>query len=164
MNWPPSRAFGHTSLVEGNSTGASYPKTLEGGQFMAGLLASSKLASRGGDATAGMYGAWLKVYSDTTSIVDSGAYTAPLWVDNQHYSNNFSGTEYTIFASTGGTIPDAFLGMVTSSSGWDAFIKIETGGAGAMLSDSDQSLVTQSGALKVITPGGTKWIPLYDHP
>lgn len=36
--------------------------------------------------------------------------------------------------------------------------------SGKPLFDSSQSLVTQSGAIAVITPAGTKYMPLYDLP
>ena len=152
--------FGSTALVESSSTGSAYPKTLEGGQFMAGLTAGAKLATRGGDGTAGMYGAWVKVYSDATAIVDSGAYSAALWVDNQHSSNSYSGTEYGIFATTGGTRPDAFIGFDTSSSGYDALLKWEDSDD-TCLTDSSLSLSSQAGAITVVTPSGTRYIPLY---
>jgi len=154
-----SALFGCTALVEGSSTGSSYPKTLQGSQFMALLTAGAKLASRGSDVTAGQYAAWLKVGSPTTATVDSGAYTAAVWLDNQHYSNSFSGTEYTIFSSTGGTVPDAWAGFDTSSAGWAALFLFEDDCA--PLTDSSMSLSTQAGALTVVTPSGTRYIPLY---
>jgi hypothetical protein len=36
--------------------------------------------------------------------------------------------------------------------------------SGKPLYDSNQSLVTQSGAIAVQTPAGTKYLPLYTHP
>lgn len=36
--------------------------------------------------------------------------------------------------------------------------------SGKPLYDTDQSLVTQSGAIAVQTPAGTKYMPLYTHP
>lgn len=153
--------YGDTVLIESNSTGADYPGELQGAQFHVGLGAAAKLATRPGGAGAGMVGAWLKVYSAADSVVDSGAYSAAVWLDNQHSANSYSGTEYTIFATTGGTVPDAFIGMKTSSGGWASFITVESGGAGAMLLDTDQSLSTQAGALVVVTPAGTRYLPLY---
>jgi len=153
-------ALGDCALVENSATGDDYPKTLEGGQFMAGMTSGAKLATRGGDATAGMYGAWLKVYSAADCTLDSGSYTAAVWLDNQHSANTNNGTEYTIFSTTGGTVPDAWAGFDTSSSGWAALFKFEDT-AGAMLTDSSLSLSSQAGALTVVTPSGTRYIPLY---
>jgi hypothetical protein len=112
-------ALGCTALVESNA-GTPGPKTLEGGQFMAGLRAGGYLATASGDATAGMYGAWLKVYAGVTSVASSGCKVAAVWLDNQ-MSCTVSGEEYAAYITTGGTVPDAVFGFETSSSGWAAF-------------------------------------------
>ena len=114
-----SATLGSTALVESNADTPG-PKSLQGGQFMAGLRAGKYLAAMGGDATAGMYGVWAKVYSSVTSVASSGCRVAALWVDNQ-MSCTVSGEEYGIFFSTGGSVPDAAMGFETSSSGWASF-------------------------------------------
>ena len=99
-------------------TDATGPTKAQAAQFIAGLHeAGSNLATAGGDTTAGMYGAWLKVYSIVGSVAASGSKVAPVWVDNQ-MCGTVSGEEYGIFATTGGSKPDAFVGFETTSSGW----------------------------------------------
>jgi len=98
------------------------PTKVQAGQFISHLnSATAKLAALGGDATAGMYGAWLKVTANDGATTASGSRVAPLWVDNQLYGSNINaGTEeYGIFATAGGTSVDAFVGFETSSVGWD---------------------------------------------
>lgn len=102
-------------------TGAG-PTKAQAAQFIAGLhTATSKLATIGADTTAGMYGAWLKVYSVTGSEASSGSRVAAVWLDNQ-MSGTVSGEEYTIFSTTGGTKPDAWAAFETTSSGWTNFL------------------------------------------
>lgn len=108
-------AIAESALAEGFST-VNYPSGLQGGQFMAGLREGAGLAALIG-ATDGMYGIWAKVYALTTSVVQAGSRVAALWVDNQ-MSCVCSGEEYGIFATTGGSKPDAFVGFETTSSGW----------------------------------------------
>lgn len=124
------------------------PKTVQAIQGHAILDdATSSLATRGGDTTAGMYGAWFKISSPASSSLDAGSYTAAVWLDNQH-SGTVSGTEYTIFSSTGGSVPTAWAGFSTTSSGWTNLLKfeeddapVESGGTGD---------ITFSGAWKKI--------------
>jgi len=112
-------ALGATALIESNA-GSPGPKTLEGGQFMAGLRAGGYLASIAGDGTAGMYGAWLKVYANVTSVASAGCRVAAVWLDNQ-MSCAVGGEEYAAFVTTGGSVPDAVFGFETSSNGWASF-------------------------------------------
>jgi len=148
-----------SGLAEGTGSGDNYTATLEGGQFMAGLASGAKLKTRGDDTTAGMYGAWLKVYSAANCNLESGSYTAAVWLDNQHSANTNNGTEYTIYSTAGGTVPDAWAGLYSNSSGWTSLFKFEA--AVAPLTDSSLSLSNQAGAITVVTPSGTRYIPLY---
>jgi len=146
-------------------TDATGPTKAQAAQFIVGLHeAGSNLATAGGDATAGMYGAWLKVYSVTGSVAASGSKVAPVWVDNQ-MSGTVSGEEYGIFATTGGTRPDGFIGFETSSSGYDQFIYADTtfnSGAGTCIETDDiTGETTQDARIKVWYDGAQYYIPLY---
>ena len=78
------------------------------------LVSGSKLDS----GSWGLFGTWNKVGSASGSVCEAGTKVAAIWVDNQ-MSGTVSGEEYGIFATTGGTRPDAFIGFETTSSGWD---------------------------------------------
>jgi len=119
--------FPIAGLAEVRESGATVgPKEVHAAQLISHLLTpTSKLASRGGDPTAGMYGAWLKVTGVSNSEASVGSRVAAVWVDNQmnglrvgNYANETE--EYGIFATTGGTVPDAFVGFETTSSGWES--------------------------------------------
>jgi hypothetical protein len=64
-----------------------------------------------------MYACWLKIGANSNCVCDAGSRVAPLWVDNQ-MSGTISGEEYGIFATTGASKPDAWIGFETTSSGW----------------------------------------------
>jgi len=114
------KGFGASFLVEAtNTTGTP---TLQGLQSMAflgsvGGSEAAHLKTLGGDATAGLYGGWFKIGANSNCVADSGSRAAALWVDNQ-MSGTISGEEYGIFATTGASKPDSFIGFETSSSGW----------------------------------------------
>lgn len=114
------KGFGASFLVEAtNTTGTP---TLQGLQSMAflgsvGGSEAAHLKTLGGDATAGLYGGWFKIGANSNCVADSGSRAAALWVDNQ-MGGTISGEEYGIFATTGGSKPDAFIGFETTSSGW----------------------------------------------
>ena len=86
-------------------------------QFIAHL--NSATASLG--ASAQMFGGWFKITANDGATIPSTARAAPLWLDNQLYGANAAtiGEEYTIFSTTGGTVPKAWAGFETTSSGWD---------------------------------------------
>ena len=101
------------------------PNKVQAAQFIAHMnSATAKLATLGGDATAGMYGAWLKVASESGSVAASGSRVAAVWVDNQ-MNGTVSGEEFGIFASCGGSKVDSFIGFNTTSSGWTNFLSFD---------------------------------------
>ena len=131
------------------------PKTVQAIQGHINLeTATSTLATRGGDTTAGAYGAWFKVTSLVGSTCDSGSYVAPLLLDNQMYGT-VSGTEYTIFSSTGGTVPDAWAGFSSTNAGWTNLLSFEDDVA--PLAAGGTGDITFSGAWRklAINVGGT---------
>jgi len=161
------KGFGASFLVEAtNTTGTP---TLQGLQSMAfigsvGGTEAAVLKSMNGDATAGAYGIWAKVGSNTNVNLASGSRTAPIWVDNQHMANTNNGEEYGIFATTGGTRPDAFVGFETSSSGWDyLFYFDETAYDQAPVSTMTPATNTNAadGSLIINLNGTDYYIPYY---
>ncbi|MHA1482087.1 MAG: hypothetical protein ACTSQA_01450 [Candidatus Heimdallarchaeaceae archaeon] len=158
--------IGDSALVEGSATGESYPSALQGGQFHAGLTAGAKLD--GIDAhegvIGGMYGVWAKVYASETSVADADSRVAALWVDNQ-MSGTVGGEEYGIFATTGASQPDAFIGFETTSSGWDSlFYFDETAYDQKPVVSGDISGQTKGYYLRVDLNGTMYGIQLYQLP
>jgi len=158
-------AFPVAGLAEANNTGTG-PKKLQAAQFIAHLGAQSSgahLVTRAGDATAGMYGAWLKVAAAGTAVCDSGSRVAPLWVDNQ-MGGTVSGEEYGIFATTGMSRPDAFIGFETTSSGYDQlwyFDETYNAGAGTCVTGDAVPSGNQDARIKVYYNATQYYIPLY---
>ena len=142
------------------------PTKAQAAQFIAGLHTdTSKLATIGADTTAGMYGAWLKVYSVTGSEASSGSRVASVWLDNQ-MCGTVSGEEYTIFSTTGGTRPNAWAAFETTSSGWDNFLYFDETAydqapVGTTRGTPNQTATCDS-SLKVLINDKTLYIPLYN--
>lgn len=154
-------ALGDTALVESNA-GSPGPKSLQGGQFMAGLRSGKYLASAAGDATAGMYGAWCKVYAAVDSVASSGCKVAAIWLDNQ-MSCTVSGEEYAAYITTGGSVPDAVFGLNTSSSGWTALFNFDSTMVGkAPLSALACANAASDSSIVITINGSTKYIPVFD--
>jgi len=159
-------AFPVAGLAEANNTTGNGPTKLQAAQFIAHLGAdgsASKMASLGGDATAGMYGAWLKVTAGSNCTASSGSRVAPAWIDNQ-MSGTVSGEEYGIFATTGASRPDAFIGFETTSSGYDQlfyFDETYNSGAGTCVTTDAVPGSNQDARIKVYYNGTQYYLPLY---
>lgn len=158
-------AFPVAGLAEANNTGTG-PSKLQAAQFIAHLGAggqASKLATLGGDATAGMYGAWLKIAAGGTCEASTGSRCAPCWIDNQ-MSGSVLGEEYGIFASTGASRPDAFIGFNTTSSGYTQLFNFDStfdSGAGTCVTTDAVPGSNQDARIKVYYNGTQYYIPLY---
>jgi len=158
-------AFPIAGLAEANNTGTG-PSKVQAGQFIAHLGAQSSgavLTTLGGDATAGMYGIWAKVAAAGTATCDSGSRVAPIWADNQ-MSGTVSGEEYGIFATTGASVPDAFIGFETTSSGYSQLLYFDetfNSGAGTCVTTDAVPGGNQDARIKVYYNGTQYYIPLY---
>ena len=158
-------AFPVSGLAEANNTGTG-PAKLQAAQFIAHLGAdasASHLATLGGDATAGMYGAWLKVTAGGSCVCDSGSRVAAAWVDNQ-MSGTVSGEEYGIFATTGASLPDAFIGFETTSSGYNQLFYFDetfNSGAGTCVTTDAVPGGNQDARIKVYYNGAQYYLALY---
>ena len=157
-------AFPVAGLAEANNTGTG-PKKLQAGQFIAHLGARSSgavLATAAGDATAGMYGAWLKVTAAGTANCVSGSRVAAAWIDNQ-MSGTVSGEEYGLYNTTGASLPDGWAGFNTSSSGYAQLLYFDTtfnSGAGTCVT-TDAVPGTQDARIMVWYNGTQYYLPLY---
>lgn len=157
-------AFPVAGLAEANNTGTG-PAKLQAAQFIAHLGAdgsASKLATLGGDPTAGMYGAWLKITAGGTCEAQAGSRCAPCWIDNQ-MSGSLNGEEWGIFATTGASRPDAFIGFETTSSGYDQLFHFDStfnSGAGTCVT-TDAVPGTQDARIKVYYNGAQYYLALY---
>jgi len=114
--------FPIAGLAEVKAQSGAGPNKAQAAQFISMLQDStSKLATLGGDATAGMYGAWLKVGAVVGSEASSGSRVAAVWLDNQ-MNGTVAGEEYAAFITCGGSKVDAVFGFETTSSGWTNFL------------------------------------------
>ncbi len=158
-------AFPIAGLAEANNSTGTGPNKVQAGQFIAHLGAggeAAKLATLGGDATAGMYGVWAKVTAGGTCTASSGSRVAPIWVDNQ-MSGTVSGEEYGIFATTGASRVDAFIGFNTTSSGYNQFINCDStfnSGAGTCF-NTNAVPGTQDARINVYYDGAQYYLALY---
>lgn len=158
------KPFGIATTIE--TTDTTGIDRMQAGQFIsllgtAGGSEAAHLKTLGGDAVAGMYGVWAKVGANSNCVCDSGSRVAAIWVDNQ-MSGTVSGEEYGIFATTGASKPDAFIGFETTSSGWANFLSFdETSYDQDPVASATISGGTQDKYLKVDINGTAYGIPLY---
>jgi len=114
--------FPIAGLAEVLAQSGAGPNKAMAGQFIAMLQESgSKLATMGGDTTAGMYAAWLKVGAVSGATASSGSRIAAVWLDNSLYSTNIHADceHYSAFISNGGVKADAVFAFETgSNAGW----------------------------------------------
>lgn len=135
------------------------PKTVQAIQGHCYVPSGASLATRGGDLTAGMYGAWFKVYSDVGSTLDSGSYAAPIWIDLQ-LNGTKNGTTYGIFAKSGAT-STALIGVGSDAAGFTNFITFE-GTHTPPCYSGDKSGGVKNSYLLIDMNGTAKAIQLYD--
>lgn len=159
-------AYPVAGLAEANNTGTG-PRYLGAAQFIAHLGARSSgahLASLGGlPQICGMYGAWLKVGAAGTAVCDSGSRVACAWIDSQ-MSGTISGDEFGIFATTGASRPDAFIGFSTSSSGYNQLFNFDStfdAGAGTCVDGTQCDNGTQDARIFVYYNGTQYYLALY---
>jgi len=109
---------GVCSLVEVLAQADAGPTSVYAGQFVAHLnSATAKIASSGGLPE--FVGIWAKITANAGATIAANTISCPLWIDNQLFeSGPFGGEEYGIFATTGGSKPDAFVGFQTTNVGW----------------------------------------------
>lgn len=84
------------------------------------------------------------------------------WLDT-HATTKADASDFMERISHNGTIATGGVWTIYSGGRLPVLFNFEDVIAGGFLKDSDDSLVTQSGSLKVTTPAGTKYIPLYTH-
>lgn len=155
--------FPISGLAEVLAQSGAGPNKVQAGQFISHLnSATAKLSTLDGDATAGMYGAWLKVTSAAGSVASSGSRVAAVWLDNQMLGT-VSGEEYGIFSTTGGTKPDAWAGFETTGAGWaNLFSFDETAFDQDPVGSGDKTGGSKTNYLKVNLNGTAVAIQLYD--
>jgi hypothetical protein len=160
-------AISTAGLVELLATGGAGPMNVKGCEFIVDLHATgAKLP-----ASAIAYGGWFKVTAIDGATIDATAKVAPLWLDNQLYGANASGClEYTIWNTTGGTVPKAWAGFGTTSAGWanllyfdatmaaQAPIVTSFAGNGAWV-PGNKGTFTQCGQLKILIGTNQYYIP-----
>ena len=153
-------------LAEINNTGTG-PASSGAGQFIAHLGARSSganLATLGGGSNllVGMYGLVAKVVAAGTAVCDSGSRAAAIWCDNQ-MSGTLNGEDFGIFATTGASRPNAFIGFSTNSSGYSQLLSCDTtfdSGAGTCFQTASVP-GTQDARIKVWYDGLQYYIPLH---
>ncbi len=154
--------FPIAGLAEVRTTAGDGPVAVMACQFIADLnTTGAKLANTTG--VNGMYGGWFKITAKDGATCGATSKKAAVWLDNQMNGNNAApGEEYTIFATTGGLKPDAFIGFETSSSGWSNFLSFdETAYDQDPIGSADIDAGTTDKYLKVNINGTAYGIPMY---
>jgi len=133
------------------------PTTVMVADFIAGLDAGHYLATSPA-VTDGMFGARCKVYADVSSVCNGNV--AALWLDSQMCCA-VGGIEASILATTGGTVPDAFVRFQTNSSGWANLLYFDSLMAPVSASATALNGITTSHKIAVYISGvGTVYIPV----
>jgi len=148
-------AFPIAGLVEIGDSGANAgTDRIQAAQFIAHLNDTGAKLATLANSTGGMYGGWFKVTANEGATTASGSRAAPLWVDNQLYGSNIAAgmEEYGIFSTTGGSVPDAWAGFETTSSGWGQLFYFDE-------TAYDQAPISGT-ALKVLLNSTQYYIPL----
>jgi len=86
-----------------------------------------------------------------------------VWVDNQIHCA-VAGSEYGIYATTGGSRPDGFIGLNTSSSGYNQFIYADTtfdSSAGTCITTDAVPANAQDARILVYYNGTQYYLPLW---
>ena len=154
--------FPIAGLAEVREQTGDGPAAVMASQFICHMnSATAKLANSTG--VQGMYAGWFKITANEGATCGATSKKAAVWLDNQMYGNNAApGEEYTIFATTGGLKPDAFIGFETTSSGWSNFLYFdETAYDQDPIASATISGGTQDLYLKVSINGTAYGIALY---
>lgn len=118
--------FPIAGLAEVRDQAGAGPTAVMAAQFICDLhTTGAKLAALSG--IGGMYGGWFKITAIDGATIHANARAAPLWLDNQLYGANASaiGEEYTIFSTTGGSVPKAWASFETSGAGWENLLHFD---------------------------------------
>jgi len=149
-------------LAEVRTTAGDGPTNVKAAEFIAGLhTAGAKLAGN-------MYGVWAKVYAEVNATMASGSKAAAIWLDNQidPVNRHANAEEYTIFSTTGCSVPHAWASFETSSSGWACLFHFDETAydqapVGTTRGTPNQTATCDS-SLKVLINETTLYIPLYN--
>ena len=147
--------FPIAGLAEVLAQSGNGPTAVMAAQFIADLhTTDAKLAALSG--VGGMYGVWAKITAIDGATIHANARAAPIWLDNQLYGANAAaiGEEYTIFSTTGGSVPKAWAGFETSGAGWNNLFYFDE-------TAYDEVPISGSG-LKVLLNTTQKYIYLMD--
>jgi len=111
--------FPIAGLAEVLAQASTGPTAVMAAQFICHLNSATAKLATSASATDGMFAAWLKITANDGATVSTAARVAPLWLDNQLYGANASNAlEYTIYNTTGGSVPKAWAAFSTSGAGW----------------------------------------------
>ena len=97
------------------------PQTVMDHDSIVGIAAGKSL-NTSANTTEGLIAGRFKVYADVTSTCNG--HVSAVWLDSQ-MSCAVGGTESSIRASTGGSKPDAFAWLTTTSSGWSQLFYLD---------------------------------------
>ena len=92
----------------------------------------------------------------------SSGRTWVVWVDTHQETKSGAG-DYLMRLSHNGTVANDGVFTIADEGRMPVLFNFEKAIGGGCLTDTTAALDTQSGAIAVKTPAGTKYIPLYDH-
>lgn len=136
------------------------PTTVCATAFFAGIASTKYLGASTG-AFDGLYATHHKVYASADSVCSGDVHA--IFLDNQ-MSCAVGGSEYSIKSATGGTVPDAWAGFSTTSSGWSALFKFDStmvGKAPISTNTPDTQTYPGDGSLIININGTDYFIPYY---
>jgi len=139
-----------------SSASSPGPTEVSAADFFGMINAGGYIASN----TFPMRATWHKVGADVTSVINGNV--ATIWVDNQIHCA-VAGWETSIYGSTGGSVPDSFIRLNTTSSGWANLLSFDSTMVGvAPLSASQvEDDVESEGTILMNINGTTYYIPYY---
>lgn len=104
--------------VRNHATG---PDKVRAAEFVCDLHTTGAKLAAPATGISGMFAVWAKITAIDGATCSASARAAAIWLDNQLYGANASaiGEEFTIWSTTGGSVPTAWAGFRTSGAGWD---------------------------------------------
>ena len=137
-------------------------KTAECAQLIVQVDSGATVASRAGDATAGIHPVWAKINGDAGATWASGCRVAPLWADIQIAGANPGSESYFLLATTENNITAIIRHESTAATSY--LLQTDQGGGNGFIAAqgvaADVSGTQQTLNLAVDINGTTYYIPL----
>jgi hypothetical protein len=147
-----------------SAAGSPGPKAVRAHDFIVGIQDTKYLAAAT-DVTHGLCATWHKVYAPVGAVCSGDVF--PIFLNNE-VNCTVSGTEASIKASCGGTVPDGFVWLHTTSGGWASLFYFDSTmaskpplGTGSLKNSDATDIKCDKYIINNIN-GTPYYIPLYD--